>query len=426
MARGSGREWKIVRPSRRWEWYWIGAGVALRLAAYLAGRSPWLDESSLLGNITNGPTFALYGPLRGSQVAPPLFLLVERVLARLFGPSLWVLRLVPLLGGIASLGLLWAVADRILSRRAALIALALLAFSDEQIYYSTELKPYGTDLTVALALILATLVVRDGTLTIRRAFALAAAGALGVGFSFPAVFVLASAGLALWLEALGSRCWRRAAALCAVGAVWVAGIAGTWLAARSQVGEDRGLWVFWAITFPPPITVDPFWIPRRVLFFFLSPLDWHGPFDPRLSALPAILCALVGLIWLALRRSFALALLFGPLVLVLVASAIRAYPFHGRLLMFLVPAFLIAVAAGADRLWAWAGKVLGIILLVLLLTYPVALDLYHLDTPRYRSGLNPLGDRRPAWLMPDAFTPGIHVGPRTIPPMDSDGEARQD
>ena len=407
-----------MRPTRRLDWYLIGAGVALRLVAYLANRAAWLDELSLLGNIVSGPTFALFGPLKGSQIAPPLFLMAERLLARLFGPSLWVLRLVPLLGGIASLFLLRKLAGWIVPERAGWIVLALLAVSDEQVYYSTELKPYGTDVTVALALTIAALAFREAPVSPRRLAGLAAAGAVAVWFSFPAIFVLAAAGMALFVEALWLRDWRRAVALVPIGAVWLASFGGMWLAAKSQVGEQRDLWVFWAITFPPPLADDPGWIPRRILFFFLSPLDWYGPIDPRLSALPAIVCATVGLAWLALRRRFALALLFGPLVLVLIAAAIRAYPFHGRLAMFLVPAFLLTVATGADRLWAWSGwRAFGVALLVLLLAYPALLDLYYLVyASRDRTGLNPLGDRRPAWMMPDAFRPGVHVGPREIRP----------
>ncbi len=413
-----------MTPTRRLDWYLIGAGVALRLAAYLDNRAPWLDESSLLGNIVSGPTFALFGRLTASQIAPPLFLMLERVLARLFGPSLWVLRLVPLLGGVASLFLLRAVARRIVPERAAWIALALLAVSDEQIYYSTELKPYGTDVTVALALTLATLVFRDSPLSGRRLAGYAAAGALAVWFSFPAIFVLAAAGMALWIEAVAARRWRHAAELVLVGVVWLASFGGMWLAAKSQVGEHRGLWVFWSIAFPPPLADDPAWVLRRILFFFLSPLDWYGPFEPRLCAMPAIGCAVVGLAWLAAWKRFCLALLFGPMALVLVAATIRAYPFHGRLAMFLVPAFLTTVAVGADRIWAWSGhRAVGVTLLLLLLAYPVMLDCYYLiDGSRDRSGLHPLGDRRPSWMTPDAFRPGVQYGPREFRPRSFRGK----
>ncbi len=46
-------------------------------------------------------------------------------------------------------------ARRILPPRPALIALVLFAFSDDLIYYSSELKPYSLDLAVGLAISLA-------------------------------------------------------------------------------------------------------------------------------------------------------------------------------------------------------------------------------------------------------------------------------
>jgi hypothetical protein len=387
----------------------LALGVALRLAEYLSDRGYWLDESSLARNITRGSTLALTGRLGGTQIAPPFFLLAERLVARVLGDSHWALRLIPLAGGIASLFLFRAVSRRVLTPRAALIGLAMFAISDELIYYAIELKPYGCDVAASLAVILAGLELRRRPATPRRLAGFAALGAVLVGFSFPAVFVLAAVGSVLAAGAIHARRWRRLAGLAAVGAAWSASFALAMAGSRSQIGPSRDLWVFWGFAFPPPLRADPAWMPRRLLFLFVNPLDFHGPFDPRISALPAIACAAAGLAWLVRRRPAEAAMLFGPIVPGLAAAALRLYPFHGRLVMHLMAPLLLAVAAGADRIWAWSGRrVVGVVLLVALLGNSAWLDLYHLGyAGRGRSGLNPRGDRRPGWLHPEAFgTPG--------------------
>jgi hypothetical protein len=390
----------------RWARALLAVGVGLRLAEYLSGRSYWLDENSLASNIEHGATFALAGRLSGSQIAPPLFLLAERVVSRAVGSSPWTLRLIPLAGGIASLFLFQRLARRMLTPRAGLIALALFALSDELFYYAIELKPYGCDVAASLAVVLAGLDFLDRPATPRRLAWLAALGAVLVGFSFPVVFVLAAVGVVLAIETAAERDWRRLAGLATVGVAWVAAFALALAGSRSQVGASRDLWDFWGFAFPPPAWVDPTWALRRLLFLFVNPLDFHGPFDPRLSALPAIACAGVGLVRLARSRPAATAMLFLPVVPHLAASMHRLYPFHGRLVMFLVPSLLLAVAAGADRLWAWSWRVVGVILLFVLLAYPTYLDLMHFEVGRERSGINPYGDRRVYWLVPDLFATG--------------------
>src|SRR5262245_16900118 len=74
----------------------VVVGVLLRLAEYLHGRGLWMDEASLAANIRWKTLPGLFGPLDYAQLAPPGFLAVEWIAARLLGPSTMVLRLFPL------------------------------------------------------------------------------------------------------------------------------------------------------------------------------------------------------------------------------------------------------------------------------------------------------------------------------------------
>jgi hypothetical protein len=64
------------------------------------------------------------------------------------------------------------------------------------------------------------------------------------------------------------------------------------------------------------------------------------------TALLASVLALIGCVSLGRRWPGGLFIVISPLVLALAASALRQYPFHGRLLLYLVPTYLLLLAEG--------------------------------------------------------------------------------
>ncbi len=422
--RGVGRAWNCA--------FWlIAAGCALRTVEFAANRGYWLDESSLHANLQGGLAPGPARALVNNQLVPPLFLWLERLLVQLFDESRPVTRLPPFVASLVALPLLRAFTRRALAPGAALLALALLAFSDEHIYYCSELKPYSIDAAAALAV----LVVYQHFAAAPRARALvllAATGAVLIWLSFPVCFVLAAVGLLAIARAARARRPREVVVWTVISLFWLLNFGVMHRMASTLLGDGRGMQIFWNFAFPPALWVDPLWIPRRLLFLFVNPLDFWGPFDPRWSALPAIACAIVGASGLVLNLEVAnspsaqdhseaqarpglsahaslrprelATLLLGPLVLALAAAALRLYPFHGRCLLFLTPGLMILIALGAQRLAAGRGSLVRLLLLGLLLGNSLFLDAAHLFGPRYRSGLNPHGDRRPAWMQPDIFS----------------------
>jgi hypothetical protein len=392
------------------------AGVGLRLVEYATNRGLWLDEASLKINLVEGSLWNPWGEITQMQVAPPFYILMERWLSRLSGGANLVMRLPSLVASVGALGLLWAMGRRVLPTRGALVALGLLAVSSEQIYFSSELKPYGLDLTVGLGLMLAAMMVREAGLSRKRLAGLAALGAVCVWFSFSSVFVLAGVGIWLMVGEIWAGRWWNCAGLVVVGAVWMVSFGAEYQAARSEVGGSTDLWRFWEIGFMPSVWEDPLWVPRRLLFLFVSPLDFHGlrPIgreewvDSRLAAAPAIGASLLGLGWLARRRAKALGLFGLPIGAVLIASRLRLYPFHGRLVMFVVPVVLIMVAAGVEVVWSSVGRWAAVGLIVVMTATAVTADVHHLVVPGSRGNYHPLGDRRPGWMMPDYFGTGPH------------------
>ena len=78
--------------------------------------------------------------------------------------------------------------------------------------------------------------------------------------------------------------------------------------------------------------------------------------------------------WSLARRAWPdWAILVLPIALAVVASAMKRYPIHGRLILELVPSFFLLIAEGTEWLRGWErGRIkLGYALvLILLLTYP--------------------------------------------------------
>jgi hypothetical protein len=337
----------------------IGAGVAFRLAAYLRGRPYWMDESSLATNIQALTPLEFFGPLRNHQLAPPGFLVAARATMRLFGDNVYALRLVPLAGGVAGLFLFLGVARRCLPSRAVFPAVLMFAVANDPVYYSSELKQYSTDLAACLAALLAGLTIGLRPLTAARAALLAAGGVAVVWFSHPSIFVLASLGLVGLAGRISARYWRSVGLWTLIGAAWVVSFAGVHAVATRQLGGSDQMWRFWDFAFPPmpPRSAwDATWFARRLAYYFINPLKFDAPFGPRLSMLPAIGLAVLGVVrlWKLDRGRWALLML--PVAFALLASSLRLYPFHGRLVLFLAPIPLIAIAAGLDAVRESRGR----------------------------------------------------------------------
>ena len=128
--------------------------IALRVVEYFHNKAIWLDEAHLALNILQRDYAGLTQRLDFGQGAPLLFLWGERFAANLFGPSEFVLRLVPMLASVVSCVLAYYFFRRSLTAQGLIIALAIFAISVPAIRYAAEVKAYATDLAIALALYL--------------------------------------------------------------------------------------------------------------------------------------------------------------------------------------------------------------------------------------------------------------------------------
>ena len=128
-------------------------GILLSVVQYVINRSLWLDEAYLSLNILDRSYVELLKPLEHKQVAPILFLYIEKTILQVLSsyPD-YALRLFPLLSYILSLMIFYKVISIVLKNEySRLLALSLLIFNPLFIYYSSEIKQYSTDVLLSIS-----------------------------------------------------------------------------------------------------------------------------------------------------------------------------------------------------------------------------------------------------------------------------------
>jgi hypothetical protein len=365
------------------------AGISLRLLVYGYGRPYWIDEGSLAFNVVGKPPLDFSAPLRQDQLAPIGFFVVERALVSIAGSSQYVTRLLALLCGILALVAFAKLAGRILPPTAALVALALFAFSDDLIYYSSELKPYSTDLAVGLAITLLAYDALTTAVTVRSATLIALVAFLAPWCSFASAFVVAGCGLA---QVICARSLRRALVWVAIGAVWLQSFIVAYYTSHALLSPYTTMYLFWDFAFLPlwPLPPDRENLARSggvVLEILVNPLNLVPPIPRWLGIMLPVLLLLAGCVRL-FRRSLAVWLLLVlPFALAVVAACLKRYPLHGRLMLELVPAFFLLIALGTEfvlELDHSRRKLVYKATLVLLLAYPCFSSIYEATAARPR------------------------------------------
>jgi hypothetical protein len=346
-------------------------GVILRLWAYLADTALYLDEILLSYSILDlSLADLLTRPLPLDQVAPLGFLLVERCAVTIFGHNELALRLFPFVCAIVSLILFRRLAERVLTGVGPTVALFVFAIGFPFIRYAVVVKQYELDVMAAILLMLIAFNLRDRRTTTKRLLLFGLVGFAVISFSQASVLVMAGLGFAFAVDWLMSRDENALRALLFTVPLWAAAsVLAVIIGVRSMTPSTRTFMDdFWAGGFIPlpfrgASALHWFWESLTSLFSDLTLLRyrWPGVF---------VVVALVGVIVLWRRsRSVALFLLC-QFTIAIVAAVAQQYPLRGRLTLWLLPAALLAIAAGAEWIRTRADSlhpIVGAIFLVALL-----------------------------------------------------------
>jgi hypothetical protein len=342
---------EILTPRRLAQitWAFILLGVVIRSIRYLLRFPLWPDEAYLAHNFLDRGYLDLLRPLDFIQIAPLLYLWVQETILKLFGFSEYTLRLFPFVCSLGSLFLFRHLAGRLLKGIALVLAVGTFAVAYPLVRYAAEVKPYGSDMFVALVLLTFTVEWCRQPQRRRWWWALTLSLPVAVMLSYPAVFIAGgiSMAMAMTLWRRGTRGdWLRwgisNAAVVAGLAVLLLSSAGNQMSASG--GDQR---IAFADTFPPlgsPGKLATFLLVNNTSEAFAYPMGGaHGA-----STLTTI-CCITALVLLVRARRFALAALcLVPLVLHFTAAALHCYPYgcHCRFTVYLGPIVCLLTGLG--------------------------------------------------------------------------------
>ncbi|HUY89152.1 MAG TPA: hypothetical protein VMV10_10485 [Pirellulales bacterium] len=339
------RIWQAPRRSQFIVGVLLLLGFAARLRQYLAATSFWHDEAYLLLNIFNKSFADLVGPLTHEQAAPPLFLWALRSCYVTLGSSELAMRLPALVASLAALALMVPLARVVCGGAYWLWALGCACVSSCLLHLTYQVKPYSTDVLMAEAVLLAGALCLSPAASARARsvsrLAIVAAAVLGPWLSFPSVFVLGGACVALIATAIENR--RRDDYLLAaiMPATLLASSLLVWLAAARHHNTPYQQ-SFWAAEFMDLSS------PAAAVTWLLTKLVEAGGYGVQGIGIPMALLAAIGLASCWRRRPALSILLTMPACLACLASALHLYPLGNRLLAFLLPGLWLCAAQGLE------------------------------------------------------------------------------
>ena len=360
---GNGKKWGY----RELAWLLALVGIAIRLEQYFYSRSLWMDEAMVALNLIHRSFGQLTDHLLDFHVTEPiLWLFTGKLCYLLLGGRELALRLPEIAAGAISVVLVLALGKRLLSPPGVCIAVGWFALSIPLIYYSSELKPYGSDPAVAALLWLTALWVLSTPSRLRLA-ALAALGAVAVWFSYPALFVLSGVGLTILWCSLAEGGWRRLAPYVPVLLLWVLSFAVYY-------------WFFLRASSHDSMLLNNYRPLRLTLWRFSeveAPLEMifaqqQTPFTILLGV--AVFTFFLGCVKYWRQSRMLLSLLVTPLLFALLASSLHLYPAVGRFYNFFIPAIAVLIAAGSEVLMRQGQErrvPIATVLVVLLFLQPV-------------------------------------------------------
>ena len=349
-------------------------GAVLRLGG-LTRQSLWVDELMTWQMIRPGAGLGFLEQVRDS-IQGPLYVALTWPLVRLGDPEV-MLRLPAALAGVLTVPLFAAVAVHLLERRAARLAVLLVAINPFLIWYSQEARGYAFAVFFAVAMALAFLRLRERGANPADGALFAVASAAAVWSNLSGLFLWAAFGLTLLVRLPRGGRQRAGYALAFGGGLlaalpWLLQAAGIWAVDRIVPGAGTGE------ALRGGTNLEPLALPYTLFSFFYgfsfgpSLRELHEPgrmavvgsFLPWLlvAGLPLVAGGAAGLGAVGKRRWPLLLWVGIPFLCVLVLALRNVKPWNPRYVAVTVPWVVALVASGLLRLPRRLGLVLTFVL----------------------------------------------------------------
>lgn len=318
-------------------------GIVLRLKGFLINPSMWHDECALAWNVKFKHYSEMFGTLRFMQVAPPFFLIATKLIVNIFnvGNNLalcdYVMRLIPFISGVLSIFVLYFICKEVFSQKISIIlSLFMFAINRWLIYYSFEFKQYSSDVLCVLLLVLLFMKLRVDNLNYKKLLGLGISLSLIIWFSFVSIFVLAAGFFTIIIK-------RKT--ISKVIILFFPLLVSLLLYLRIYVinsysANITNMTDFWG---------SGFVLPNLSNLFGLLVANINYFFNCNSCALFAVIMLIWGiLLFIKEKKSDFLCLVSLTFIFLIVASILHIYPFAERLIIFLIPLFIMLMVKPFD------------------------------------------------------------------------------
>ncbi len=319
-------------------------GMAIDIYQWRRSLPLWVDEEMIALNLRDRSLPDLAGTLWLGQSAPFGWLILERMAMAVLGTGEAALRAVPLLFGIATLGVAAVVGQRWMGRIAAAVFVVVCWISPLLSHYRFEIKHYTADVLFGLLLPFLAVWAIEAESTVnraRRVWLWWCAAAIGHWFANGALLVTPASAIFLSV-ALWRRDGRRAAASIVIGGfIWLASFALHYQISIRHTLDNAFLRATWSAEMLPPalgLAGNMRWFLER-----LEPLA----LNPGGTTLAIVLWTSAICGWaLSLKRRMGFVMAGVVLSAFAFASVV---PLYERFSIWIVPALYAGVALLIDR-----------------------------------------------------------------------------
>jgi hypothetical protein len=331
----------------------LAFGAVCRLTQYLVDSSLWCDESFVALNVLGKTFSAMFGPLDWNTASPPGFLVAEKLVVSILGPSEYALRLLPLLAGLAALLLFAPLARRVCGDRPAMLwALIMFAAWPAAIRQAGTLKHFSLDMLLSIILISLALPACETEPKAGRLFVWGAVGVTGLWLSFATLFTFAGCSIVLAARAL--RRWSARQRTAFASANLAALISLIALSGPASAQRSARLMNYWTGRHAFPEAGGIFgltlWLARASSAF--CGYFWRAPG----WILLLIAAAGTASFWHARLRA-ATMMLIAPILLTIAASFAHLWPFgENQHMSFAAPAMILILGQGCEAVRCWLSQ----------------------------------------------------------------------
>ncbi len=312
-------------------------GFFMRLKGLIANPSFWHDECALGWNVIHKNYGELFEVLNFTQIAPPFFMVMSKFFTQIFGVSDFVLRITPFIFGILSLLIFPIFADRIFKNKLTIIiSFFIFAINQTLINYSSEFKHYSSDVFFTLlCLFLINEIIRGASF--KKSLFYCVIFATSIWFSFVSSIAIGAGFFVIFFQKIiGKKFDLKKSFLTILPIVISTVVYLKFYLLNTYLGNQQGMNEYWDQGFISKNLLNFLPLLELNLKYFLFPLKF---------VYLAFFLFFSGIIVLFKKNFYNGLTLFLTVALTCFVSWLGYYPFQKRVILFLLPVFIIFTCA---------------------------------------------------------------------------------